>query len=625
MKWLFLAVVGLLGLALPTARANYLMLIVNVGEQTKLAANQSGAPGFGMAGISPSQPSSRRSYSPMGGAGMMGGSGQMGGNGYMGGQGGTGVVTKPSFQLIPLCIEVESYPTTLNLRQLEANQQPIKILDKWGNLQLLKSHGPIALASFYLTQSGTRAYPKVATRYLTERAKVFKDSKQPKAESVLDLAEWALSHGLLPKFEELMDKLALEEKTNPAVVAYVKVKAELAKPVPGMPTAPWFTERQKVCKTELKAPHYVLLHSLSDADQSEVTSRANRLEDHLHSYYYWFALRGQVLPVPRERLVAILAGTEEEVNYYHKGFSADGPIVADGFYGPRENVTVLSGRPLAKDYGMLEDFAKQYWTEPGMQRTNVLKGKLPRYTTPEQGYKQIHAAACALALRAMEDSSELAGITNDGSRQLLFASGLLPRNVVVPEWALFGMSSLFGTAPDTPWQTLGAANVYLLHLRELRRERKLEASGSLLIRQIVTDTYFRQAETTKDPDLRKKAEATAWALSYFLARKELPKLQAYFKELARMPRDLDLDEETLMGCFARAFDVWDPNKKAVDNRRLETLANKWVADTNATIVEGEDMFIIMKKQLAEAEKTLLKDATEGGNPASPNRGNPLSN
>ena len=40
--------------------------------------------------------------------------------------------------------------------------------------------------------------------------------------------------------------------------------------------------------------------------------------------------------------------------------------------------------------------------------------------------------------------------------QRSLASGLLPRNVAVPEWLLFGMGSFFETPLQSPWAGIGA-------------------------------------------------------------------------------------------------------------------------------------------------------------------------
>jgi hypothetical protein len=290
--------------------------------------------------------------------------------------------------------------------------------------------------------------------------------------------------------------------------------------------------------------------------------------------------------------------------------------VVDGFYTAREDATVLSAKPLSNDYDMTDKVSNHFWHGEGMSRVSALKNRMPKPTKQEDPINHLHAGAFALALKAMEEDSEQASIGNDATRQLLYASGLLPRNVAVPEWSLFGLGRVFGTPPGSPWLTLGAPNLQLLQFRQLRRDRKLEATDALLLRQVVTDGYFRQAQGSKDPELRKKAEATAWSLNYFLVRERLPQLQAYFKELSRMPRDLELDEDVLMGCFARAFDCWDSSKKTVNSTRLTALANAWIANVNATSLEGEDLYTVMKKAIEDTEAQLNKPqaSTGPGNP-----------
>ena len=49
----------------------------------------------------------------------------------------------------------------------------------------------------------------------------------------------------------------------------------------------------------------------------------------------------------------------------------------------------------------------------------------------------------------------------------------------------------------------------------------------------------------------------AWSLTYFLAHRKLGNdrfgLIRYYRELARMPRDLEFDGDSLVLLFARAF------------------------------------------------------------------------
>jgi hypothetical protein len=91
------------------------------------------------------------------------------------------------------------------------------------------------------------------------------------------------------------------------------------------------------------------------------------------------------------------------------------------------------------------------------------------------------------------------------------------------------------------------------------------------LRKVVTDAYFREGNR-KNPNV--KARATAWALTYYLAEKKLDALSNYFKELSNLPRDLQLDQDAMLDCFARAMGCVDAQGKR-DDAGLSKLANDW--------------------------------------------------
>src|SRR5204862_549432 len=63
-----------------------------------------------------------------------------------------------------------------------------------------------------------------------EHKKVTKEGK-PSAQQLLDLAEWALTHGLVADCEKMMEELAQAQADHPAAAAFAKVKAALEKKV----------------------------------------------------------------------------------------------------------------------------------------------------------------------------------------------------------------------------------------------------------------------------------------------------------------------------------------------------------------------------------------------------------
>jgi len=74
-----------------------------------------------------------------------------------------------------------------------------------------------------------------------------------------------------------------------------------------------------------------------------------------------------------------------------------------------------------------------------------------------------------------------------------------------------------------------------------------------------------------------------WALTFFLFETHLDELMAYYRELGSLPRDMEFDDEILMGCFARAFKIADsanPNQPKQDAlHRLGMDWYKYLADT----------------------------------------------
>jgi Protein of unknown function (DUF1570) len=628
-RWL-LTVVGLM-LTTSLARADYLLLIVNVGQgQSKMNAPAGGMMGMigGPGMFPPGQQGNRGAmgFKGAGGGQAMGFMGAIGGPamggpamggpamGFRGAFGNQGGGQNPSDApkpiLIPLCVELKVTPSLNGIRSFEAGKEQ-KIFHPWGSGYILPKSGPIVMASFYLSKDN-KILPNHFKRFEQEKNRLSKD-KDKKIENTLELAEYALSHGLHVQFEDIMNKLAdvAEYKADKKILAYLKVKAELDKRVEKTPSAPWFARLSNGYEKETSSLHYTILHRMS-GKSSQISDRVKALEHNLKGFYYWWTLRGVALPMPKERLVAMVTTSEDDFKYFHKGL-AGGSVVFDGYQTPRENVLVMALEPRAEEYVMLKSVSDEFWGQPGMSKDKMLEG---RYKL--QSKDQIHAGIMAITLKALEETMEQAAISHDGSLQLLYASGLMPSKVIVPEWVQYGMSSIFETPPGHPWQTLGAPSpLYLPIVKQLRDGKKLEETGVETLKKIVTDSYFRQAHAKpKDHAAEMKAKATAWLLCYHMARDPV-KLKAYFEELARMPPDLDLDEQDLLNCFARAFDAWDGNRKKVDEGRLQALVSAWVNEMTFLNLEGEDLIKTIMRLHAEGEKIVASQGNQPGNPMAP--------
>ncbi len=428
-------------------------------------------------------------------------------------------------------------------------------------------------------------------RYALKHKALFpnKDAK-PGADKIVELALWSLQHGRNDYVEDLMKKLADSDKDSPVLAAFNQIQADLDKPVKDpadLHLQGYTSATLKDAKGQDAKGHYVLFYSVSNTDQAPVQDQLARLEDALHTFYYWFALKNpdlvlhRTVHVPEERLPALLALENNEFKSKRDSFSTP-PVVGDGFFARRENLSVFCAQPQDPAYDMLAEKSSWVWQDNAWDRYEILSGRdnvgYPKGNGNVKPYERAYVGTLALLLKAIEDDSARAGVTHDATRQLLFASGLLPRGVTVPEWVQFGMGGFFETPPHSPWPS--PADKSCLYLPIYRDEmsdkgKKFEGSPFKTMKKIVTDGYFRELKPDElkktTPELM-RARAATWSLMYFLATQHLDNLERYFQLLGRMPRDLELDDEALWECFARAFDANDP---ATRDAKLSALANEW--------------------------------------------------
>jgi hypothetical protein len=421
------------------------------------------------------------------------------------------------------------------------------------------------------------------------RKRQIKNNDPNRAEQLLALADWSLAHGLLDKVPQLVDELAKLEPKHPAVAAFQKVHADMQRGVSQVDAA--VSWREKLGEYKIKnEKHYTLLYDLPTDAQAK--SFLDRLERNYQGFFYWFALRGKALPLPDRRLVAVLVDSPEAFEHQHKDIFDDPVMIEDGFYVRRDNLAVFSVKRLDEGYEALRKTVKNIWDVTQLSQDDLLKGKGLKLG-PLFFNESAKAQTLTLVLKAMEEDGERATVTLEGTRQLIAALGLLPRSLEAPNWIDFGMASLFETPKGSYWSGTGSPNMtYLLNFKLWDHEKKLEKNPVEALKSVVTDRYFHRI---KDSRTKENAEAKArtmtWALVYFLAHKKRDGLLRYYEELAHQPRDLDLDEDVLMGCFARAFGLVDAKKpNEVDANELNKMAVAWYKFIRDTPLEIDEVF-----------------------------------
>src|SRR5207249_4169216 len=205
-----------------------------------------------------------------------------------------------------------------------------------------------------------------------------------------------------------------------------------------------------------------------------------------------------------------------------------------------------------------------------------------------------------LIQKAMEEESDRATITHEGCRQLLTATGLLPRTLASPDWIHEGLASFLETPHRSFYPSVGLPSwTNLVQFKFLRKTKKLDKAENVLM-QVVTNGYHRKAQRSselltahkekQEVALAKKAEedtamarATSWALVYYLAKtKKLDVLLRYCQELNSLPRDLEFDERALQACFERAFQLRDP-------AAVQAFATDWFNEMENVYLEIPDV------------------------------------
>jgi uncharacterized membrane protein YgcG len=436
----------------------------------------------------------------------------------------------------------------------------------------------------------------VAQKY-EARSRQIKKNDPNRAEQILGLAEWSLSHGLLDKVAKLMEEVGKLDAKLPAVVAFQKVHAAMeAGASENDAAASW---RQKLGDFKIKnSKHYSLLYDVPTDAQAQ--SFLDRMERNYQGFFYWFALRGTVLPQPERRLVAVLVDSPEAFEHQHKDIFDDVAMVEDGFYVSRDNLAVLSARRLDEGYDALSKAVKNIWDLTTLSQDDLLKGKGLKLG-PLYFNESAKAQTLTLVHKAMEEEGKRATVTHEGTRQLIAALGLLPRSVTAPQWIDFGTASFFETPKGSYWWGAGAPNMtYLVNFKLWDTTKKLEKNPAEALKSVVTDRYFHKIKESKSKEnAEAKARTMTWALVYFLAHKKRDGFLRYYEELANQPRDLDLDEDVLLGCFARAFGLVDPkNPNEVDANSLNNLAAAWYKFIRDTPLEIEEAY----KEAVKAHK-----------------------
>ncbi len=454
--------------------------------------------------------------------------------------------------------------------------------------------------------------------FATQLNKIMAEKKLTEPTKVFDwmLRRWnypgngrLLDVDMQNRFEELLDELNKEQgKLQPAdrakVQALIAMRDALKTPLQ-LPTDeinrikayPNVGDNYRV----LSKGHFAILHV---ANQDKLADRIhNRMEKTLTGFYYWHALQGKILPVPRMQLICILAESETKFDSLHQMFDQL-PLTTDGFFSSLDNVSVLSSVRRDEAYKNFKthvsDVEKQL-KDKDLDFDKLVRGDQLNKKQQELRAEFItYARAAAVAAQAAREEGEVSTIVHETVQQLMATTGMLPRHVLIPQSIRDGLTSFFASPRSdgvinlpSLWTGIGHEHWQFLPVfRKLLDAEKTgkftwpnhfgEKSfdvGKISIMRIITDQNFQLAEQASSADklfYRTRARAEAWALIYFLAHKKFDQLQKFMAELSQLPRDMELSTDIMEQAFARAFDLLtDPSKPEISSAKVETLEKEF--------------------------------------------------
>jgi len=214
----------------------------------------------------------------------------------------------------------------------------------------------------------------------------------------------------------------------------------------------------------------------------------------------------------------------------------------------------------------------------------------------------------ALVAEALRDEAEIASATHEGTTQLFAETGLLPRNVLAPEWLRFGMAALFempkGPFPGSDGHIKvafypgggGPSWAYMRYFEEMKEKGLLNDFARVFLGTVL-DKDFQAAKerarqtlaqkksgeegdskATQAEVLAERARTLSWALVYFLAKDKFAEFEVFLQELSKLPRDAELDAYAVAKAFATAFRL---STTALDNdlfdvKQFQFIGKEWM-------------------------------------------------
>src|SRR5262249_22449207 len=160
-----------------------------------------------------------------------------------------------------------------------------------------------------------------------------------------------------------------------------------------------------------QSDHYSLLYNATHAT-ADHKHRLELLEQNMKAFYYWFALKGQQLAMPDQKLVVVMFDQPDQF-IVQRELIEDEPMSTDGFFSARDNVVVFSSQRLDGPGAL---FARQMQGryQDGWDEDTLLQGKGASRKAQVPLDEQYRMQTLALLNRALREESERAAVSHEG-------------------------------------------------------------------------------------------------------------------------------------------------------------------------------------------------------------------
>ncbi len=370
----------------------------------------------------------------------------------------------------------------------------------------------------------------------TEFQNRFNKAQKGNAGDRMDLAHWAVTHGMVAEFYRAIELVLQAEPENAKAKEVLALRDRLAPAIADSTAEQKFLSDMLGSGMKFKtSSHYIVAYDTTDNKAQE---RLDLLERVYETFFMFFAIKGRVLDKPQQRMMVALFNDHK--NYLEFSTRLDPELKsAAGYWSPESNVAVFFAQGTYPSFKRLKDSSEQLEKD---------RKEAERLRLPDRGDLVRLADAVKLLMMVSEENEDIEVVTHEGTHQLAGNSGLFPRRIRIPKFAQEGLAAFFEAPNDATWSGVGAVNQNRIEwYRALAQHDRVHSN----IDFIVSDQVYSHTGGVGSNIMH--AYGQAWGLTHFLVDKHFNELNEYWKNLARLPADMIISESDLVHCFDVAF------------------------------------------------------------------------